>query len=864
MDGQMTAQLPQGWAVEEEEDQSLPTGWTVESQKPEYNDVVTQELNEQGFETDVGEEFERAAELGTAGLTKSLASGASVGISENIPGLEAPEGIVSDIFKAAGTLLPLSRLIRMFQAPLVGFAAKSPVFQRQLTALAKLTGMGLAGGTYEVAEKGIAGEEPTVDDFLIHGATWAAIDAALNALGYSGRFLKSLLTRAEKTGEPAWKVLNASIEAAREAGIDASQPDRVALAALEALEGEAPIIERQLTASKEEIPEAIESAQEALSFEPVSAKDLTERKVSPEGFNALEKKADLLAEPYSPHEINLEEELDSLAKTGIEEDIEQVAERAATEKELGENIQKEVIESREAAFDELAPLYDEAKQAAEVINHDPNPTLRLAYEALEKIESLKTRPAGYANTTKTLENVIEDLGYALERDPESGRLIQAVQKGDVSVAKQINLAERINKIVDYESLDRSITDVLKPINRQLKKDIRTGLKPNPDAETAFDLAEKEYAQVAERYGTDVMRKVRSAESGERVAQFLKSPTALQELRGSLSPQQYAQIERELLEKLQGMSYQNAKKALREIRPQLRKDTQRIADNLIEAKNPQNRAYREKQAQKAALQDISKALTTGERPTKALNLWKTSEGRALVKDALKGSPNAQSVEKYLARQSFEDMVDSIVTKDGAIDFKKLKTFMQDKATYQNIAEVGGQEAAQFFKELESRIEQIKHNVSMAEKLPRKQYLTGEGRRAIEKTGKANTAKSETSTIAEKSLETQREVKKESTGELGKLKLKRMIEKDYPLKTKIDEVTALLGINGKTALSVFGLIKFGLPSTVKAIIATKLLYRLATNKRLQKKLIDASRHYNDPRAFIAAFESLGDELDDLEEG
>ena len=166
----------------------------MENSVMERLDPVSQRLRESGYEPDVSEEFERLSQggtrevlktllsLGHAGdpevkenlseLAKGAASGATLGLSEYVPGLETKGNLASGIGEFAGETIPISGLSKLFVKPLVNIAKKSPKYKTALESFARLTGMTALGTVYGGAKDVIkTGEMPTREDLLKHGAS---------------------------------------------------------------------------------------------------------------------------------------------------------------------------------------------------------------------------------------------------------------------------------------------------------------------------------------------------------------------------------------------------------------------------------------------------------------------------------------------------------------------------------------------------------------------------------------------------------------------------------------------------------------------------------------------------------------------
>jgi hypothetical protein len=876
------------------------------------------------------------------GLGKGAISGASLGLSEGI-GLEHTEGEQAGFERGQviGSFLPYSKLINTFTGPLIKLAGKSPVFTRQLGSLAEILGVGAAGATGRAAEKAFQGEMPSAEDLLEHGAAWAALDAGLKAIGGSAVLADRLLFASAKQGKPSFEVLNGIMNELRASGEDFTVPERVAAKAMSILEQEPLEAVGQGFKAKPHVGNAEEiaaleaakpveaglrptlgrqlppgapgagglaagEAKPGVAFEgfipkvePISPTDLRTRKISPDTIQRVNKEAVALSEPYAP-DIDFTAEAESLAKTGVEDRIDQYATRAFTEEELGTGIKQDIEQGLKKEKAEYKPFYDQAKDKAKQIFVAPIELGNKILDKLQHVSRLETKPPGYDQVIKTLERSLKDLGYSIEKDA-AGEIVNIVSAKDVSVEQMMELGIRLNEIIDFQALEPTVQNVLKGIVKDVKAEIRAGLAEVPDALAAFELAEKEHARVAKKYGSDAIRRIRTTEAGEKIAAQIMNPTTLQNLKATLTPAQYQQVEREILEKLQEGNLKQGRKQLREIKKYLSKDAQQIAEDIVESKNPHNLAAKRRIEKEGVVNELSSSFTNGTRPSKTLNLWKSEKGQKLVREAFKDSPNWKQVENYLENQSFNDMVESIQTKDGHIDLKKLDNFMRDKATVNNIRAQGGEEAVLFFKDLSNRAEVLEYQKDLISNLPEKSS-TKKGHDIIKQAYEYNTEKlrevKATNERIAKRFEAEKKQKitklkeedkattklfkekreqdlnrrEETTLEEGKKTLKRMADKDYPENAKIEAwkkfILDNLGLNSKALLSIFASKKvaaaaigahfLGVPTTVGVHLGFKILNKLLTSPNARQLFRRATMSRKNPIAFILAMEELDDEL------
>jgi hypothetical protein len=900
MDGEgMT--LPEGWTVEDEPKQKsgLKAGWVVEEDQPVEKPREApiniglspdpEAAKQQGYEPDFSEEVERWEAMGNRSLNpiKAMLSGATFGATENIKALKPEEGLSTDIFKFGGSLLPVSKMLKVANAGAVALAAKSPPILNQLGALYSILGVGAVGATVKGIESLAKGETPDSEELLEHGVQWAFLDAALQGAGVLGKFGLNLYKKSRQLGIPRTQIINDIAERLERSGLDMTKVDQVSEAAFDILEnfkpieGQAKRVLEPYTAPLSKTEQmAIESEILASKEKPITSTDLKLRKIDDRTIKKMETEAPVLAEPVQPEAPSYSAEVKKLEDTV--KLMDSVAPRAISEEALGTSIKADVEHSIKAKKAEYKPLYDQAYEAAETLEHTPTGTAREAEENLRELSNLKTKPAGYASVIKNLETVLKDAGYVIKRSANG--VIKIIEsKGPVPVSKTIELAKRLNEIIDFEAVEPTIKNALKSVKKAAKEDIRMGLMQNPDAHAAFELAEEAHARTAALYTKDSIRKVRGTQAGEKVTTMLDSPTTLKDLKEISTEKQWAQIEREVIDRLNSKPFEAAKKHLREIESSLSKKAKQIAEDIVEAKNPSGSLARRNIVKSNVVEDVADAFTTGQRPKKTLDLWKTKKGQRLVKEAFEGSPNWKQVKTYLEKQSFNDMVASVTKANGVVDAVKIKQFMKDPAFVENVRSQGGEEAVTFFKDLYENITKVRENFNLLDKIPTS-YEIGRGqqllRRTAEKAKEARRVKSATKEIGKDILSPKKGFEKaeqakalEAKVQRGMKILERMKSKDYPIQAKKQALEELiknfLGLNAQAAMNVFGLAKlgvgaasgfaFGVPSTVTAIIAYRMLNKMLTSPRVRKAFLEATRHKTNTVGFLLAMEEFGEELD-----
>jgi len=822
---------------------------------------------------------------GAAQTVKGIASGSTFGLSENIPGLSTTGEPAEEIGKFASSLAPihgLSKLVRYANTPIYKLAEKSPVFAKQLTALADIMVMGQTGSAVKATEDVFKGKIPEVDDIIEHGAEWALLDAVLKGLGPLGEKFISKITK--NNSKPSYKAINEFISENKE---DFTTPERVAAKVQSLLEEQVPqISNKKFDASKiqrfntdELLPRPTAQPLEK------AATDLSNRKLIREDFEIAGNKSDLNAQEYLPENINSEsvETPKNIEKINIENienkilessensALSELSERAVNDEELGVRVVDEIESGIKKVEEAVKPKYEAVKKAASQIQYSPVNAIRLANEVLEDINSLKTKPEGYQKVITNLNDSLKDMGYSIkelqgkafivnafgERIPIGKQTIELFEK--IPLSKSLELTKRLNKIIDFDLVGSSIKNRLKPLQRTLKKEIESVLqKENPEAFKLLKEADAEFAQSSEKFGRESIIGMRNAQAKEKITQLLKSSTALGDLKKVLSPEAYAQVEREILEKIRDMNFTNAKNTLRNIEHRLSPKAKQIAKDIVERKIPSSKEKplptpKPSQRQKlkdAFINDLSKDILQGTRPKNALDLWKTKKGQMFIQDALKGNENKEQVINYLKKQSFFDFAKSILNEEGKIDFKKFNMMLKDPGTRSNIKLVGGEEALNFFDNLEMFSKKLQKNFAIRQNLPVKELpkpKTERGESLLKRAAEKAKSKAEIANqpsaqtlIGKQKLYSKGQLGEgptrlnESSKEYGKELLKKKAQSEAPFFFYAKEIYEGLPDPAKIAASLFGLFTVGPVKYLGAAKLTQALYKFATKPKLRSDM------------------------------
>ncbi len=867
---------------------------------------------------------------------RGILSGITAGFSELIPGFK-PEGDAGTANKVIGSVAPIGWGAKVLSWPLRKAVEKSPIIAKGLTSFAELIGLSTAGGIYggleESAEK--TGEQgkfvpPSLDTILEHGLQWAALDTALKALGWGGRFGKALFEKMTSTGKSAETVLE---ELATQIGTDATAEKAISILENKPLEtvqkeaasqgnpiggntaiaGEADLLPKterkvKVGGKSDVVPPSKTQEYAELEFGTRPADkgiDIKNKKISKKELDTLNSK-EAPPIPYLPGEFQFEKIGEEALSNDVKKQVESIAERASSKKVLGENVQKEIETTIKEQKKKTDALYEEAAKVEETNRPNTKKTADAILEQIKKIEKgdIKLTPEGYKKAKQQLVQTLTDIGYGVQTG-ENGLIINVIQDSKQPLSKVVEVKRRLNNIINYDLIDTSAQDFLKGPAAALRQDIRVGYGPkNSKARKAFEQAEKEFGEFAEQKGRKSIRNLRMSETPEAVANVIRTPSGLADIKQVVSPAQFAQVEREILEHLQTMKQESAANLYRELRSSLSPETRSVAEQIIESKAAPIAPTRQ-QAQKDAikrkiLDSLSESVLTGQRPKAALDLYKTKEGQRLINEALEHSPNKKEVLQYLKDQSFKDFSAAVVSPDGKIDFKKLNEMLKDPMTVENLRQVAGEEGVNFLKNLETLSKNAEKNASLLERTISKgtaserKKLSDEvdklGKKRIEQIKNKNTALSKEEEAFQskfdKEAKKNRKEVEESLRSKGEERIKKSKEKRQAknkaekeaeanadkiakeaieaaekatLRYKIDDLIGSYGVTGKGALAALGIWKIGTIEGLSLTAGYEIIKKLSKNKTLREAVKKASIKPKNNVDIVRAIIAIEDEAD-----
>ena len=130
-------------------------------------------------------------------------------------------------------------------------------------------------------------------------------------------------------------------------------------------------------------------------------------------------------------------------------------------------------------------------------------------------------------------------------------------------------------------------------------------------------------------------------------------------------------------------------------PMVRKAVSEVTELEKAATDPYSKAASRARVEESVFQSIQDAALTGARPQRALTEMKTFRGRALVKDMLSTSPEGRNIYQGLLKMTGQDLVASITTKQGALNYAAARQVARSPEGRSLIKEVWGDEGVRFF-------------------------------------------------------------------------------------------------------------------------------------------------------------------------
>lgn len=792
------------------------------------------------------------------GVTKGAASGTTLGLSQYIPGMEYEKGDYGfGVAEAAAELNPIMGLAKAWGIPAKAIA-KTPLLGRAAGAMSRVVQSGGIGGSLSALKTAFKGEIPEMEDVLANAFEWIALDGLIHAGTAGARFIKNFINKGEAAKESSYDLAKTLIDRVKEKGVNPESTDEFARAMIQEARVAYPNVKIQPPKQIKTLTAAEEVAQKNLAPSEVNQYSLKNRKVEPEFVeNVLER-------PPEP-EIPAVEKPRDLQQPVTESELDLLVERPETKKALGEDIGKDIEASLQATEGEYKPLYEMAEEAAQLVETDTSKVSRTAWDKLQDLrrEGMRTQPDRYASTEKILQDVLYDSDAVLEWDGD--KITDLMGTGKISTSRAIELDRRLGKIINYENIDPDVRDILKGVRGELREANLKALSEIPEAKEVYQQATDIFRDKSERFGEEIVRQIRAGSvSPEAIISALERPSNLEAVKNVVSPEQFRQIERELLSSINDKSYGKAQSLARELRNYLSDDANMLLDEILLSKKPAKSltpSDRVKLKENYVLKEMAKPT----KPTKLVSEWKTKRGRGEIKQALKNNPNKDEIIEFLERETLSDMAKDVIDDAGQINPEKFAKLA--KKNLDTIEELGGKDARRFFEKIDQIQKQAKSNVDYFNRVKKagkrsigyEEIDAGKFEKGKQEKGKLALERVRQRNIAEAEREAGRAAKileRISAAPYKPVKgqfyvqpnrgvqmidqVKAAIAKQkYPGVVKIENVLGKLKNNTKRALTFIAVGAAGSAPTAGAIITKNVLLDIVKNPRFRNALWVASK-------------------------
>lgn len=277
----------------------------------------------------------------------------------------------------------------------------------------------------------------------------------------------------------------------------------------------------------------------------------------------------------------------------------------------------------------------------------------------------------------------------------------------------VDLVQRANQAVNYESELRLQSHRLTPIIRTLRNEVGTVLDQNPSAASLYQEANELHARNAQTWGTKYMRNLRFAENPEQIISKTKLASNMRNLKeGIEDPTIQGLAERLVIQDItkSGSSDSN-RAAVAALAPELRVEARNAAQELVNVKDPLTTPGGRAAIRNEILKDAAKSVNTGKRPTQILDLMQTPKGYNLVRESLNATPQSRELFQSFERLFVEDIFSSITNSTGEIDFNKARNIFKNRDVREVTERIGGPNIIRRFNQLEGFANNFDRNMNL---------------------------------------------------------------------------------------------------------------------------------------------------------
>ncbi len=330
-------------------------------------------------------------------------------------------------------------------------------------------------------------------------------------------------------------------------------------------------------------------------------------------------------------------------------------------------------------------------------------------ESLIRLDDYLTESARLADEIET--SGIPSSAQNSIRQHFSDQLELFNEDGSISVRNAIKLKQNSNNFTDFEFPDlqakKTYKRLVSPVRNAAKQDLNNAIRSlDRDAFIEFRKAERSHQQDAETFGRDVVVKLQRGESPLNIIGDVTNPAEFEALKNALQVKnqegfapQVNTLERLVLEEINNRTTTPGNQRITEdIRPSL---SQRSQDALefIEKKNDPLVSKRPV-LKKRVLDSVFEASETGQLPKFAIELGQTPQGLGIVREALRGSVQGRNALQSVERGIVNSIYDGFLSKDGLIEYQKLKEVLKNDDLMRVLRSIDGNTAFNTLADIES--------------------------------------------------------------------------------------------------------------------------------------------------------------------
>jgi len=257
----------------------------------------------------------------------------------------------------------------------------------------------------------------------------------------------TIIQASSRSKRPANQIINTIGRRLNEIPPGELTPEKISNVAFDTLSREKAPREKEIRLTRVPVSRETRLAQKTLEDIQKDAAALSDRKITPEETDKLEKLIfpKIEVEPTVPSEVSLEKAVDALEEFALDTPLREFYAPEHTDEEVGTIVRENIETQRRAEKESYRPLYKRAQEAAQETLAQPRRSPSQAGQTLINLERLKTKPSGYFNVMTALKDVLHDVGYTIQRN-EDGTIARIIRdRAGIETTDLMELGRRLNE-----------------------------------------------------------------------------------------------------------------------------------------------------------------------------------------------------------------------------------------------------------------------------------------------------------------------------------------------------------------------------------------------------------------------------------